>query len=140
MHMEQFHVLTGDNSNIGIALFNQMEHGYLMNPKLVSRIAEIENIVGIKNITSLDELRETRILCGDKMAVAADEEQWLLNYLSHGSEVMIPSPLPYVLQSKKLRLVKEYITLAKNGEIAKAWEAYKRMEPIRRRMLMNHKP
>ncbi len=131
----QYYKYIADRVNIGIALFNQMEHGYLIDPKCISRIAEIENIVGIKNIASLSENRQVRIFCGDKILVASNEEEWLLNYINHDSEAMIPSPAPYVLQSKKLKLVKEYTTLAVKGEKAKAWETYKRLEPIRRALM-----
>ncbi len=128
----QYYKYIADRVNIGIAMFNQMEHGYLISPKVISRIAEIENIVGIKNIAPPFQVRKVRILCGDKIVVASNEEEWLINYINHGSEVMIPSPYPYLLQSKKLRLIKEYTTLAVKGEKAKAWETYQRLEPIRR--------
>ncbi|MFH1382110.1 MAG: dihydrodipicolinate synthase family protein [Chloroflexota bacterium] len=128
----QYYKYVADRVNIGIAIFNQMEHGYLISPKLVSRIAGIENIVGIKNIAPPDQLRQTRMLCGDKIVVVADEEDWLVNYINNGGQAMLPSPYPYCLQSKSLKLVKEYITLAVKGDIAGAWAAYQRMEPIRR--------
>ena len=128
----QYYKYIADRVNIGISLFNQMEHGYLMNPELVRRIAGIENIIGIKNVATPADVRQVRILCGYKIAVTANEEDWLVNYISHGGEVMLPSPSPYVLQSKNLKLIKEYTTLAVRGEITKAWEVYKRMEPIRR--------
>ena len=42
--------------------------------------------------------------------------------------------LEIVIQSKKLKLIKEYTDLATKGEVAKAWEANKRLEPIRRKL------
>ena len=99
---------------------------------MLSRLADIENVVGIKNIGSASDIMGSRILCGDKVVVSDSSEiNWLMNVTVRGQEAMIASPDPLLLQSRKLRLVKEYTDLAMKGEIAKAWEAYKKLEPIR---------
>lgn len=132
----EYYQYIADRVNIGIALFNQMEHGYLMSPQLISRIATIENVVAIKNIAPGTHISETRILCGDKIVVSdAFEENWLINSTVKGQEAMIATPEPFCLQSKKLKLLKEYTDLAQKGEISKAWEANKRLEPIRRALM-----
>ena len=129
----QYFKYVADRVNIGIFIFNQMEHGYLISPQTVSRIAELGNIVGIKNIAPHDHVMMTRILCGDKIVISDGvEDNWLINSTVKGQEAMIASPDPLCLQSKKLKLVREYTDLAMKGEIQKAWEAYKRVEPIRR--------
>jgi len=128
----QYYKYIADKVNIGIVLFNQMEHGYLMSPKLISRIASIENIVGIKDIAPQSDILEARILCSDKIIVSdAKEENWFINLTVRGQEAMIATHEPLCLQSTKLRLIKEYTELSMKGDIAKAWEAYKRIEPIR---------
>jgi dihydrodipicolinate synthase/N-acetylneuraminate lyase len=43
--------------------------------------------------------------------------------------------MPFVMQSKKLKLMKEYTEAATRGEIAKAWEAYRRLAPIRKALV-----
>lgn len=119
--------------NIGIALFNQMEHGYLMSPQLIARIATLENVVAVKDIAPALDILQARILCGHKIVVSdANEENWLINLTTKGQEAMIATVDPFCLQSKKLKLVKEYTDLAMKGEISKAWEAYRKLEPIRR--------
>jgi 4-hydroxy-tetrahydrodipicolinate synthase len=129
----QYFNYIADRVNIAILIFNQMEHGYLISPQLISRIADIPNIVGIKNIAPQDHVQQTRILCGEKIVVSDGvEENWLINMTTKGQEAMIASPDPFCLQSKKLKLVREYTDLAMKGEIKKAWEAYKKVEPIRR--------
>jgi len=129
----QYFKYVADRVNIGILMFNQMEHGYLMNPHLISRISEIPNIVGIKNIASADHVMSTRILCGDNFLVSdGNEENWLVNSTIKGQAAMIASPEMFCLQSKKNPLVREYTDLAMKGEIGKAWEVSKRIEPIRR--------
>jgi len=129
----QYYKYIADRVNIAIVLFNQMEHGYLMSPQLISRISDIDNVVAIKNIAPESHILQTRILCEGKIVVSdAIEENWLINLTAKGQEAMIATPAPFCLQSKKLRLIKEYTDLAIKGEIAKAWDAYKRLEPIRR--------
>jgi 4-hydroxy-tetrahydrodipicolinate synthase len=129
----QYFKYIADRVDIGIFVLNQMEHGYLMSPELLSRIADLENVIGVKNIASPPELTRTRILCGDKVVVSESlETNWLINMTVKGQEAMIADPDPFCLQSRKLKLVKEYTDLAMKGEIAKAWEAYNKLEPIRR--------
>ena len=129
----QYFKYIADRVNIGIVVLNQMEHGYLMSPRLLNRLADIENVVGIKNIGSPSDIMETRVLCGDKVVVSeSSEANWLINLTVAGQQAMIASPDPYLLQSRRLKLVKEYTDFAVKGEIAKAWEAYKKLEPIRR--------
>lgn len=129
----QYFKYIADRVDIGIFVLNQMEHGYLMSAELLSRIADLENVVGVKNIGSAPDILKSRILCGDKVVVSdSSEVNWFMNLSVSGQQAMIADPHPYCLQSRKLRLVKEYTDLAMKGEIAKAWEAYKKLEPIRR--------
>lgn len=121
-----------DRIDIGICVLNQMEHGYLMSPRLLNRLADLENVIAVKNISSPPELMATRALCGDKVVVSeSSEANWLINLTVRGQQAMIASPDPYLLQSRKSTLVKEYTELAMKGEIAGAWEAYRKLEPIR---------
>ena len=133
----QYYKWIADQVNIAILLFNQMEHGYLMSPQLICRLAnEIPNVVGIKDIAPPDHIKMVRILCGDKIIVSdANEDNWLVNLTVHGQQAYISSAIPFLLQSKKLKLINEYTELAEKGEIAKAWEVYKRVEPMRRALL-----
>jgi len=122
-----------DRVNIGICVLNQMEHGYLMSPRLLSRLADIENVVSIKNIGSPSDLLETRVLCDGKAVVSeSSEANWLINVSVRGQQAMIASPDPFLLQSKKLKLVKEYTDWAIKGDMNRAWEAYRKLEPIRK--------
>ena len=130
----QYYKWIADQVNIAIFPLNQLEHGYLMSPQLICRLAnEIPNFVGIKNIAPLEHTRMVRILCGDKIIVSdAEEEHWLTNLTVHGQQAYISSSHSFLFQSKKLKLINEYTDLAMKGEIAKAWEVSKRVEPMRR--------
>ncbi len=121
---------------IGIFVLNQMEHGYLMSPALLARLATIENVIGVKNIALHRELLMTRMACGETMVVSdSSESNWLINFAVRGQQALIADPDPYCLQSRKSKLVKQYTEYAAKGDFNKAMEAYKRLEPIRRALL-----
>ena len=123
----QYYKWIADQVNIAIHLFNQMEHGYLMSPQLIAKLAEIPNVVSVKDVAPPDHIKMTRILCGDKIIVSdPNEDNWLVNFTVHGQPAFISSAIPFVLQSKKLKLINEYTDLATKGEITEAWEVYKR--------------
>jgi 4-hydroxy-tetrahydrodipicolinate synthase len=129
----RYYKYVAENTGIGIVLFNQMEHGYLMSGKLVSRIADIENVVAIKETAPAMEIGRTRALCDDRIVVSeVSEDNWLGNLTIRHQEVMIAAPAPFTLQSKKIKLVKEYTDLAMKGEYQKATEVCKSLETIRR--------
>lgn len=129
----QYYKWISDHVNIAIFPLNQLEHGYLMSPQLICRMAnEIPNFVGVKNIAPPDHTRMVRALCGDKIVVSdAEEENWLINLLAHGQPAYISSALSFLLQTKKRPLINELTALAEKGELAKALEVYKKLEPLR---------
>jgi 4-hydroxy-tetrahydrodipicolinate synthase len=130
----QYFKYVADRVNIAIALFNQVAHGYLMSPRLISRLAEIETIVAVKDIAPAPDISLARALCSDNFIIsdADTEDNWLINLSVNGQPALIANPMPFILQSKKLKLIKEYTEAAMKGEIAKAWEAYRRLAPIRK--------
>jgi 4-hydroxy-tetrahydrodipicolinate synthase len=129
----RYYKYIADRVNIGIVLFNQMEHGYLMSPQLINRIATIENIVAVKDFAPGPDIMQARFLCGDKIVVSENsEDNWLINNTVRGQQAMIATVEPFCLQSGKLKLINEYTNSAMKGEIAKAWEISRKVEPLRR--------
>ena len=122
-----------DRVDIGVAIFNQMYHGYLMSPRLVARLAnELPNIVAIKHTGPEPMVKQTRILCGDKIVVSdPTEDRFLANIVMYNQEAMIANPAAFYLQGKNLQLVNEYYKLAQDGKIKEAWAVNKRLDPIR---------
>jgi len=133
----QYFKYIADRVNIAIALFNQVAHGYLMSPKLISRLAEIETIVAVKDIAPAPDISLARALCNERFIIsdADTEENWLINLTVNDQPALIANPMPFVMQSKKLKLMKKYTEAATKGEIAKAWEAYRRLAPIRKALV-----
>ncbi len=122
-----------DRSNIGIAIFNATTQGYVMSPQAASRVADLPNIVAIKNMGDFAHHRVMRILCGDKVVVSDPlETQWWINMTVYGQQALFATYYAHLYQSKRLRLVKQYTELYRKGEVAKALEACQRLESIRR--------
>jgi 4-hydroxy-tetrahydrodipicolinate synthase len=129
----QYFKYIADRVNIAIALFNQSAHGYLMSPRLLNRLAEIDTIVAVKDIAPAPDISLARALCNKEFIISDSdtEDNWLINLTVNHQPALIANPMPFVMQSEKLKLMKEYTEAATRGDIARAWQAYKRLSPIR---------
>jgi 4-hydroxy-tetrahydrodipicolinate synthase len=122
-----------DRTNIGIAIFNAPYQGYFMSPQLASRIADLPNIIAIKNMGDFGALRRMRIACGEKVVVCDPlETQWWTNMTIYGQQALFATYFLHLYQSKHLKLVQEYTDLYRKGEVSKALQACKRLEAVRR--------
>ncbi len=117
---------------IGVALWNHPDCGYIMSPGLCARIAELPNIVAIKYSVPRETYAELTRLAGDKILVStASEEEWLDNIVELGWQVYLCSTPPYLIQTKHDRRMQEYTDLAMRGEIDRARAVRNRLEPVR---------
>lgn len=128
----EYYKYIADRVNIGICIFNQGAHGYLMSPPLMNRIADIENVVAVKSYSNQAEIRWSRALFADKIVVSDPyEENYFIGLTVHDQQVHLASPAPYLFQTKKRKFIEEYAALAKRGELAKALAVNKGVEHIR---------
>ncbi|HVL36257.1 MAG TPA: dihydrodipicolinate synthase family protein [Burkholderiales bacterium] len=119
---------------IGIALWNQPpDCGYLLEPELCLRLAELPNVVAIKySVPRETYVRLTR-LAGERLIVStSDEAAWLDNIVELGWQVYLCSTPPYLLQSAADRRMHEYTELALRGRVAEARRVRDSLEPVRR--------
>ena len=96
----EYYRYISDQLNIGIALWNHPDCGYVMSPQLCARIADLPNIVAIKY--SVDRPLYARLteLAGDKIMVStASEEEWLDNIIELGWRLYLCSTPPFLLQT-----------------------------------------
>ena len=118
--------------DIGIALWNHPDCGYVMSPQLCARIAELPNIVAIKYSVDRALYRELTELAGDKILVStASEEDWLDNIIELGWRLYLCSTPPFLLQTKVDRRINEYTRLAFEGRHAEARAVRDSLEPAR---------
>ena len=118
--------------DIGIAMWNHPDCGYVMSPQLCARIAELPNIVAIKYSVDRALYRELTRLAGDKILVStASEEDWLDNIIELGWRLYLCSTPPFLLQTKVDRRINEYTRLAFEGRHAEARAVRDSLEPAR---------
>ena len=105
-----------DSVEIGILILNSPTAGYILTPKEVARLAEIDNICAIKNDGALEHSSEIRKLAGDRIVVSdPNEDNWLVNLVIYGQQVFLASPSPHLFQWKGHLPLKNYTKLAMDG-------------------------
>lgn len=122
-----------DHVDIGIALWNQPpDCGYLLEPEVCLRIAELPNVVAIKYSVPRATCAELTRLAGDQLIVSSSsEEDWLDNIVELGWQVYLCSTPPYLLQSAADRRMQEYTELAFQGQIDQARAVRASLDPVR---------
>jgi 4-hydroxy-tetrahydrodipicolinate synthase len=120
--------------DIAIALWNQPpDCGYLLEPEVCLRIAELPNVVAIKYSVPRETYARLSRLAGDRLIVSSsNEEAWLDNIIELGWQVYLCSTPPYLLQTAADRRMHEYTRLAFNGDLAKARTVRDSLEPVRK--------
>jgi len=124
------HVCAG--VDLGVWLFDTSYSGVTLSTELIGRLAEIDNVVGIK--VGRDHARYLDLLArfGDVMLVCSPhEETWLENMICHGQRVYMSSAAPYLYQTPFWQPLREYTTLALAGETAKASQVAATLDPVR---------
>ena len=118
--------------DIGIAMWNHPDCGYLMSPQLCARIAELPNIVAIKYSVPRPMYSELSHLVGDRIQVStASEEEWLDNILELGWRLYLCSTPPMLLQTALDHRIHDYTQLAFAGDAAGARQVQGSLQPAR---------
>ena len=88
--------------------------GSNIEPSTMARMAEIDNIVGVKEATgSIDQVINIRLACGDKLAVLSGEDSLIFSMMSLGGKGVI-STVANVAPRETAELA--------NAGLAKQWE------------------
>ncbi len=121
-----------DHLNIGIAMWNHPDCGYIMSPELCARIAELNNIVAIKYSTDRERCKRLTELAGDKIHVSnPSEDEWLDNIIEFGWKLYLCSTPPFLLQSKVDQRMNDYTALAFAGKYDQARAVRDSLNPVR---------
>jgi 4-hydroxy-tetrahydrodipicolinate synthase len=118
--------------DIGVWLFDTGYSGVSLSTGLIQRLAEIENVCGIK--VGRPHARYLELLAavdGTMLVCSPHEETWLENMRDHGQRVYMSSAMPYLYQTPAWQPMREYTTLALRGETAKAEEVAATLDPVR---------
>lgn len=128
----EYYRYLSEQLDIGIALWNHPDCGYVMSPELCARIAELPNIVAIKYSVERDMYKKLTELAGDKIIVStASEEEWLDNIIELKWRLYLCSTPPFLLQTVADQRINEYTRLAFEGKNTEARAIRDSLEPAR---------
>jgi 4-hydroxy-tetrahydrodipicolinate synthase len=120
------------NVSIGIWLFDTRYAGVSLSLRLIDRLADIDNVCGIKVGRDHDRYLEVLRQVGDRILVCEPNEgTWLENMVEHGQQVFMSSAAPYLYQVPGWRPLREYTELALAGDTVRAAEVAATLEPVR---------
>jgi 4-hydroxy-tetrahydrodipicolinate synthase len=136
----EYYRYLSEQLDIGIALWNHPDCGYIMNPELCNRIADLPNIVAIKYSVPREMYAKLTRLAGDRILVSnPDEHDWLENIIELGWQLYLCSNPPYLLQTAVDQRINEYTALAFAGKFDEARKVSASLNPARE-ALKNSRP
>ena len=128
----EYYRYLSEQLDIGIALWNHPDCGYVMSPELCARIAELPNIVAIKYSVERELYKRLTEMAGDKIIVStASEEEWLDNVIELGWRLYLCSTPPFLLQTAVDQRINGYTQLAFEGKHAEARAMRDSLNPAR---------
>ncbi len=135
----QYYKYINDNIDIPMAIWSHPDSGYLMQPELCARIAELQNVVAIKYSVPREMYTELTRIAGDKIIISnPSEEHWLDNIEKLKWQVYLCASFPYLLQTKSDRRMREYTDLAFAGDFAAARVVRDSLDPVRQALRRTH--
>ena len=119
--------------DIGVWMFDTaFACGPNLSPQLTARIAEIENICGIKIGRPIDHYVAVKKLCGDNIVVSHPSETDCLKLMrDHGQRVHMSSAAPFLIQTAGWTPMRDYVELALEGRYTEAESVSKALDPVR---------
>ncbi|HXF67238.1 MAG TPA: dihydrodipicolinate synthase family protein [Burkholderiales bacterium] len=130
--MYEWFKFVAERVDIGIWMFDAEYSGWGMSPELTARIAEIENVCGIKIPRPLEHYARVHKLCGERIVMShPSETDWLRLMKDFGQRVHQSSPAPYLFQTPSWLPMREYTELGLAGRFEEAEKIAQRLEPLR---------
>jgi len=128
----EYYRYLSEQLDIGIAMWNHPDCGYVMSAQLCSKIAKLPNMVAIKYSTDRELYKELTELSGSEIQISnPDEHDWLQNIEELHWSLYLCSTPPFLLQSKVDQRMNEYTRLAFKGDFAAAKKVNDSLDPVR---------
>ena len=128
----EYYRYLSERLDIGIALWNHPDSGYLMSPELCMRIAELPNIVAIKYSVPREMYARLSRMAGDQIIVStASEEEWFDNIVELGWRLYLCSTPPFTMQTAADQRINDYTRLAFEGKVEQARTVRDSLAPVR---------
>jgi 4-hydroxy-tetrahydrodipicolinate synthase len=121
-----------DKVDIGLWMFDTRYSGTSLSVELTGRIAELENVCGIKCSRPTEHYAAVKRRCGDSIVMSHPSETHLLGLMrDHGQRVHMSSATPYLYQTATWRPMRDYVELALEGKFDEARIIADELEPVR---------
>ena len=118
--------------DIGVWLFDTGYAGPPLGLELVDRVADIDNVCGIKVGHPHSHYLDVLARVGDRILVCEPSEtEWLADMRDHDQRVFMSSAAPYLYQTRGSRPMLEYTRAALAGDFDKAAEVAATLSPVR---------
>jgi 4-hydroxy-tetrahydrodipicolinate synthase len=117
---------------LAVVLYRTPVSGKVYGPEVVARLAELPNVVGVKNGTvSWNDTLGLRRLVGDALVVSEPNERlWVYDRALFGGRVLF-GELSLLLYGKRRDELARYTALAAAGNLAEAVELSAALDPVR---------
>ena len=128
----EYYRYLSEKIDIGLAMWNHPDCGYVMSPELCARIADLPNVVAIKYSTDREKYKRLTEMVGHKIHVSnPDEPDWLENIKDYGWKLYLCSTPPFLLQTAADQRMNEYTQLAFAGKFDEARQVRDSLNPVR---------
>jgi 4-hydroxy-tetrahydrodipicolinate synthase len=128
----EYYRYLSEKIDIGLAMWNHPDCGYVMSPELCARIADLPNVVAIKYSTDREKYKRLTEMVGHKIHVSnPDEPDWLENITELGWKLYLCSTPPFLLQTAADQRMNEYTQLAFAGKFEEARRVRDSLKPVR---------
>jgi 4-hydroxy-tetrahydrodipicolinate synthase len=118
--------------DIGVWMFDTPFSGASLSAPLTARIAEFENVCGIKVSRPLPHYAEVKRLCGDKIVLShPSETEYLTLMRDYGMRVHMSSAAPFLMQTASWKPVHDYSELGLAGKFDEAQKLRDALDPVR---------
>ena len=128
----EYYRYLSEKIDIGLAMWNHPDCGYVMSPELCARIADLPNVVAIKYSTDREKYKRLTEMVGHKIHVSnPDEPDWLENIKDYGWKLYLCSTPPFLLQTAADQRMNAYTQLAFAGKFEEARQVRDSLNPVR---------
>lgn len=128
---DYFHYIS-ERTEAGILITNSGYTGIVLSPEMINRLADLENVVAVKNSPKMSHTLETLRLAGDRIIIShPDERNWFPLMVEHGCRLYMSSASPFLLQKPGYTLIKDYTALVLDNQADEASSIARRLDPAR---------
>jgi 4-hydroxy-tetrahydrodipicolinate synthase len=122
-----------DHTDAGILITNTGYTGVLLSPEMINRLADLENVIAVKNSASMEHTLEVLRLAGDRILVShPGEGHWFRLMIDCGLRLYMSSAAPFTLQKPGYTPIKDYTALVLTGKIIEAAVIAESLAPARK--------